>query len=353
MPEEGEDRAECPDCGRGLNADPEEHGCPYCEEADGTEARRVVLVEDETPYLERVDDAAQEASTTAAEPLERVEELQEEVDEDDLAEHPFSYELLGPEDGDEEHRELAFRVQGSRPLGDATPELIQKICDARVAIEEKGKVPQSGYNERIDHRYSTYDDVNGHVARPLAEAGVWLESSMVDSARFATGSTTRGGNPIYKVVAIMEVRLTDGDAWIGRRVMGENKNAGDKHFYALESQLLRYALSKMLLLESGDPEVDQDPESAGTQATAESTEQADPEDMEDPSGSQMGYIKDLREKCRDAGVPTKAGDMSDDPHRWDTNAMRGKPRAKKEASKMIDKLNDLKDQATLTGGDGS
>lgn len=92
---------------------------------------------------------------------------------------------------------------------------------------------------------------------------------------------------------------------------------------------------------------------AESEASNGDSDQPDPEDMDDPSSSQMSYIKDLRKTCRDAGVPTKAGDMTDDPHPWNTNAMRGKPRCKDEASKMIDKLNSIKDQATLTGGDDS
>ncbi|PSG98058.1 hypothetical protein BRD56_02535 [Thermoplasmatales archaeon SW_10_69_26] len=247
---------------------------------------------------------------------------------------------MGKDQGPEGEETWRFRVQGSTPLGDPSPALIEKVCEARQNI---GTIPKSGYNSHIDHEYSTYDDVNGAVAEPLAEADVWVHSSIVDTYKQPSG-TTGSGNQRWCVTAVMEVYLTDGDSRMGRRVVGENENAGDKHHYALESQLLRYALSKMLLLESGDVEVDADPGSGqGTQQSQSSTGQ-------DPSGPQLEFIQDLREECRNAGVPTSAGEMEDDANPFDSNAMRGKPRTMDEAGAMIEKLQGLKEKATLGGG---
>lgn len=183
---------------------------------------------------------------------------------------PSRFEM-GASEGPDGEESWEFRVQGSETLGDPSPDLIKKICQARIAIAEKGPVPRSGYNSRIDHEYSTYDDINGHVAVPLAQAEIWVESSMVETYKQPSGKS-RNDNQKWNVTAVMEVYITDGDTRTGRMVIGENDNTGDKHHYALESQLLRYALSKMLLLETGDPEVDQDhpvDEGAQTQQDAQ------------------------------------------------------------------------------------
>lgn len=333
------------------------------ERADALEESITTLEKD---LLDTIDDQSHDLADGLAEVAAQVERVTENQE---VPVDPFSYQVLGPEN-DPDRQELAFRVRGSRPLGDPSPGLIEKVCEARLRIEENGKMPQSGYNKRIDHKYSTYDDVNGHVAAPLARAGIWKHSALVDSVRFTTNSTTKGGNPIYRVVAIMEVRITDGDSWIGRRVIGENRNAGDKHFYALESQLLRYALSKMLLLESGDPEVDQDDGASGTeesdgkpawardreeQETSEATD-ADDEDneeevqVEEPTEFQRDKLAMLREEIEELEIGEDAASLEDQQNTYASNALTDTPETKNEASAMMQRLTNLKKKGSLTNG---
>lgn len=241
-------------------------------------------------------------------------------------EDPFQTDQLNLVDGSEA---TVFKVKGSRPLGDPSPDLIQKVCEARKNIDT---VPKSGENERIDHEYSTYDDVNGTIAEPLAEAGVWVHSSIVDTFKQPSGTTSHG-NQRYCVTAVMEVYLTDGDSRIGRRVVGENENAGDKHHYALESQLLRYALSKMLLLESGDPEVDQDPNSGQGAPKASSHGSSEKSgDGEPATDSQTSTLREISKEARKAGA-----DLSDLPGLDDLT--------KDEASDLFDILKKRKREA--------
>jgi len=183
------------------------------------------------------------------------------------------------------------------------------VCKARLEVEDRGPIPKSGYNERIDHEYSTYDDVNGVVGSALAQAGIWHHSSVVTTFKEPSGET-RKGNQRYCVTAVMEVYLTDGLTRMGRRIIGSNENAGDKHHYALESQLLRYALSKMLLLESGDVEVDQDPESGqGQPASSSSSDNASTGGNgtgTPASDSQKSTLQEIADEAAEAGV-----DLSD------------------------------------------
>jgi hypothetical protein len=207
------------------------------------------------------------------------------------------------------------RISGAKAQGSPGSGLVEGLCEARQEIDD---VERSGYNDHLDHAYSTYDDVMAAVAGPLAEAGLWAFESVVWTERWSEGPTD-SGVPRHRVGMLLEVTWTDGDSELRTYWTGETVDTGDKQHYQLLSQITKYAYAKTLKLQTGDTDVDAHATGSSSSGTSWKARQA--------TDNQVEFIEDLQQRCEAAGA---------DPDDW--TEMQRTAKGFDAASKQIDTL---------------
>lgn len=132
--------------------------------------------------------------------------------------------------------------------------LFQKLSKVREKI---GYVQKD--EKKIDGKYRgvTHDAVTALVRSHLVEYAVIIVPTQVSCETIDTGNKTSGGAKIWRVISCFDVWFIDADNPVDRvsmRVWAHGDDTGDKGPGKAFSYAVKYAILKILSLESGDEE---------------------------------------------------------------------------------------------------
>ncbi len=125
-------------------------------------------------------------------------------------------------------------------------------------IKETKEIKKSGWNSFHLYEYATESDVKNGVRNVMADNDLILMNHIKNYEE--TTVTTRKGGKEFQVKLHVEYTLIDAETGYSRTFtkIGVGQDAGDKAFYKAETGALKYALTTLFLLPSGDgdPETD-------------------------------------------------------------------------------------------------
>lgn len=147
-------------------------------------------------------------------------------------------------------------------------------------------IQKRGFNEFHKYPYATEADVSEKVAPLLSQNNIMIFPSILEKDVLQV--TTFKGKSEILVTLLMEFTIEDGDTGEVRsiRMGGQGQDAGDKAIYKAETGAQKYAILKLLQIETGlDPENDNgraDNQSGGQQQPNNQT------NAERPQNNQQG-----------------------------------------------------------------
>lgn len=125
------------------------------------------------------------------------------------------------------------------------------------AAQSVGAVPKNGFNHRHNYPFATEADVGSAARAALAKAGLWVWFDVEDYTEDVAKSSTGGRYTFGR----MRVRCTVTHAASGESrsfaVIGAGVDSGEKACYKAMTGAVKYALMKLLLIDTGersDPE---------------------------------------------------------------------------------------------------
>ena len=132
--------------------------------------------------------------------------------------------------------------------------LFQKINRVREKVSYVQKE-----EKKIDGKYRavTHDTVTALVRPSLVELGIIIAPSQVSCEMVETGGKTQSGAKIFRTISCFDVWFIDADNPTDRhcvRVWAHGDDTGDKGPGKAFSYSVKYAVMKLLSLESGDDE---------------------------------------------------------------------------------------------------
>jgi hypothetical protein len=131
------------------------------------------------------------------------------------------------------------------------PNIYQKLNLVRAAV---------GYVQKdavVDKKYKavSHDMVTALVRPALVEHGIIIVPNIINQQTVETGRKTSSGSPIIRLEATFDVSFIDMDDPVSRivmRVLAHADDTGDKAPGKALSYATKYAILKVLSLESGD-----------------------------------------------------------------------------------------------------
>ena len=136
----------------------------------------------------------------------------------------------------------------------STKNLIQKLAEITNEIE---RIPKNGHNDFHNYDYALESDIKD-VVRPLLVARCLFMLSDEKSRTVTEIKTQKGTQQL--VTLEIEYSIFDGDT--GETIkftgFGDGQDAGDKAVYKAKTGALKYALTSLFLIPTGD-----DPETEG------------------------------------------------------------------------------------------
>lgn len=128
------------------------------------------------------------------------------------------------------------------------------FAEKLVAVGEAiGTLEKSGYNNYHDYNYLTESDVKRAVGKALRAFGLYVESVVHE---------VLPGSDFTHAMVRTTVVISDGDNCITSTGVGSASDKGDKSFMKAEAAALKYALTSLFLIPTGD-----DPEADGAKPT--------------------------------------------------------------------------------------
>jgi len=129
-------------------------------------------------------------------------------------------------------------------------------------------VEKRGRNNFFNYDYAKESDILDAIRDKLAEAGVFVFTSVEDMQFRETPKKTRDGSPVNLV--FVRTKHTFSDAESGETVevhgYGCGEDSGDKAIYKAITGAMKYFVSKNFLMSTGDdPEKDEDKDEKSTQ----------------------------------------------------------------------------------------
>lgn len=163
-------------------------------------------------------------------------------------------------------------------LHEKNEELERMIDDAKMSMDEKGnriamakmakkisqviqettQIHRTGWNNFHQYSYATESDIKSGVRNIMSENNLILMHEVEKYEEIKV--STRNGGSEFQVKLHIIFTLIDTETGFSKefKKIGVGQDAGDKAFYKAETGALKYALTTLFLLPSGDgdPEID-------------------------------------------------------------------------------------------------
>ncbi|MEG0123149.1 ERF family protein [Enterococcus sp.] len=132
--------------------------------------------------------------------------------------------------------------------------LLTKLVEITAVVE---RIPKNGHNDKQNYDYALESDIKDVVRKEMSDRGLVLISSELSRNK----SELQGRNGVQQLVTL-EVQFTIFDAETGESIQftgfGDGQDFGDKALYKAKTGALKYALTTLFLIPTGD-----DPETEG------------------------------------------------------------------------------------------
>lgn len=132
--------------------------------------------------------------------------------------------------------------------------LLTKLVEITAVVE---RIPKNGHNDKQNYDYALESDIKDVVRKEMSERDLVLISSELSRNK----SELQGRNGVQQLVTL-EVQFTIFDAETGESIQftgfGDGQDFGDKAVYKAKTGALKYALTTLFLIPTGD-----DPENTG------------------------------------------------------------------------------------------
>lgn len=132
--------------------------------------------------------------------------------------------------------------------------LLTKLVEITAVVE---RIPKNGHNDKQNYDYALESDIKDVVRKEMSERDLVLISSELSRNK----SELQGRNGVQQLVTL-EVQFTIFDAETGESIQftgfGDGQDFGDKALYKAKTGALKYALTTLFLIPTGD-----DPETEG------------------------------------------------------------------------------------------
>lgn len=163
--------------------------------------------------------------------------------------------------------------------------LMQKLAEIMNDIE---RIPKRGHNDFHNYDYALEADIKDVVRTELAKRKIMMFSN--ERSRTMMPVTTRKG--ATEQIVTLEVEYTLIDSASGETIKftgyGDGQDAGDKAVYKAKTGALKYALTSLFLIPTGD-----DPEKEG--------QSLQPKYIKE---DQVQYLRDMAQKTANIGGGT-------------------------------------------------
>lgn len=163
--------------------------------------------------------------------------------------------------------------------------LMHKLVEIMNTIE---RIPKRGHNDFHHYDYALESDIKDVVRKELAARNIILLSH--ELSRTATPVVTKKGGQEQIITLEIEYTLIDADSGESTKFVGygDGQDAGDKAVYKAKTGALKYALTSLFLIPTGD-----DPENEG--------QSLQPKYIKE---DQVQYLRDMAEKTANIGGGT-------------------------------------------------
>ncbi len=163
--------------------------------------------------------------------------------------------------------------------------LMQKLAEIMAVIE---RIPKRGHNSFHDYDYALESDIKDVVRKELSSRNIMMLSH--ELSRTATPVTTKKGSQEQIITLEIEYTLIDADSGQTTKFVGygDGQDAGDKAVYKAKTGALKYALTSLFLIPTGD-----DPETDG--------QSLQPKYIKE---DQVQYLRDMAQKTANIGGGT-------------------------------------------------
>lgn len=132
--------------------------------------------------------------------------------------------------------------------------LLTKLVEITAVVE---RIPKNGHNDKQNYDYALESDIKDVVRKEMSDRNLVLISSELSRNK----SELQGRNGVQQLVTL-EVQFTIFDAESGESIQftgfGDGQDFGDKALYKAKTGALKYALTSLFLIPTGD-----DPETEG------------------------------------------------------------------------------------------
>lgn len=163
--------------------------------------------------------------------------------------------------------------------------LMHKLVEIMDAIE---RIPKRGHNDFHNYDYALESDIKDVVRKEMSSRNIIMLSH--ELSRTATPVTTKKGGQEQIITLEVEYSLFDADTGESTKFVGygDGQDAGDKAVYKAKTGALKYALTSLFLIPTGD-----DPETEG--------QSLQPKYIKE---DQVQYLRDMAQKTANIGGGT-------------------------------------------------
>jgi hypothetical protein len=157
----------------------------------------------------------------------------------------------------------------TKTAAEAGKTLVGKLAEVMGLMRN---VPKEGFNKAQSYRYVREDDVARMASELLAERGIWIHQTVLETITVDLYKTSTG-NLMRMTTVRMRFKFIDasGEETEPQEFVGTGADTGDKGIYKAMTGAEKYFLMKSFLISTGDdPEGDEkvDKTAAATEASA-------------------------------------------------------------------------------------
>lgn len=181
-------------------------------------------------------------------------------------------------------------------------------------------VEKRGRNSFFNYDYATESDIMEAIREKLAEAGVFVTTSVEDMQFRETTKKTRDGSPMHLVFVKTKHTFHDGETGETLEAFGfgSGEDSGDKAVYKAITGAMKYFASKNFLMSTGDdPEKDGEEEKVDKSTGEVSRPSVPPQDFRPAPPAANGNRQTRpplgNDQCRDfvKDIQSKSGPKKD------------------------------------------